>query len=231
MGDIDTRYSQLIVFMFFVAVSLAGCAESISEKPDIPCNVLLVTPFQGSIGQPLESENALRLIESQFDVESDFVTVTEYPDINEWDLAIRWPMDGLDIVLFSKEGNLARIDVEPTHVAVKGKEIISCIGSNPEWYRATYGPKMERSGIDFLFEMWFPDHGIVTQSSGKMKSVEELSAMNPDTDIRNFFIVRPGSPEELLLDIGHPLSSFEDDAWSPQSWPEDWQKVEFVQGW
>lgn len=240
MVGISMKHWRFITFIFFITFSLAGCLRPVSESARIPCNALLATPFREHISQPLDVEEAVQIIELQYGVESDDVVINEFSNINEWELVIEWPMYGLVITLFRKNGNLAQIYINPNQARIASGRIVECVGSKPEWYRAIYGPRMERPSLDYVFEMWSPAEGIVTQTRGNVRSTERLPVISPDTEITYLFIAQPGSLEDVLIRIGPPIVPFSislnegtvwENALQPRPWPGNWEDIKFVEGW
>jgi len=243
MESIKIKY--WMPFILLAIVVLAGCTGPIFQELPVThspsCNSLLVAPFRDRIGQTLELEETLNIIEAHFDTPLEKITVTQYADMNEWDMAIEWSGNGVNTTLLrSRNGFLAKIIVHPHRTHIATGRIIACVGSQPELYRAIYGPRMERKGFDYDFEVWFPAEGIVIQSRGSTKSEKGLPILSPNIAFTTLFIVAPGSQEDVYSQAAPGLMSLSGTQneqsylagdLQPKPWPGGWEELYFIKGW
>ena len=219
----------------FVAILLlfAGCAGiNPAAKTSLGCDSILNTPFRPLIGMPLTTEQALQIIEKTYGVRPDNVDVRQFPKSNEWTTVIRWTKGGVSYYLFWKLERLQRILIMFEEVKPGAQTVIHCVGSSPKWYRAFYGPRMERKGLDYYFELWFPGEGVVTQTRGTVQAQSKLPDINATTPVDSIDMVKPGTIEQVYTNLGFGSGTLPPDEENPlKPWPEGWEEIQFIKGW
>jgi len=235
--------SPLILTFIFTTFTLtfSGCNNNQDvQNPSIDCNLIMATPLREHLGHPLSSKKALSIIESFYDIQAEdiFVTTSEWKDIKDEDIA--WDDQGIHYIATIRNGELIVINVSDKKKRITANKLIECVGHQPEWYRAIYGPRMERSGIDYYFELWFPSAGVISQSRGDTTRPSKLPDLTQEFAIDYIDIMLPESPDELREKsyTAYPpfnLPSNKGTAWEntlqPRQWPGNWGEVYFVEGW
>ena len=222
------------LFLILIAtVILGGCIGLFTQEPPIKCDILFVPPLQKHIGQTLEFTEALRILESTYGIQERDAITKQYPDRQAWN--VRWTSEGFTFELRGERGYLSQILVYPQRVEFTAEQIFQCIEKSPEWYRALYGPQMERPHLDYLIEMWELSTGTFIGIQGDAKSVDELPTIIPNLPVTALIMVEPGTIESVFgktaVYYGYSDFSKIPESLRPKPWPGDWQEIEFVQGW
>lgn len=231
----------LVALIFATSLILCGCID-LQQNPDssISCDSLLVTPLRENLGHPFESNDVIRMVEASYGILPEKVRVTRYGEENDWEEYIEWDDRGLHFIVTIGTGKLKIVNVSSKSEKIAADQLTECLDHQPEWYRAIYGPRMERSGIDYYFELWFPSAGIISQSRGNASHPAKLPVPTSEFPIEHIDIVVPGSldevygttytaylPFKLPLNKGTKLK----DALQPRPWTGDWTNVQFTKGW
>ncbi len=211
-------------------VTFSGCIRFQPEPKHQTCDELLILLFRGNVGKQFENNRSLGLITQLHDVPKNDITIETYPEINEWTTVIRWQSNDIEYSLWEQDDQLKYILIDSTEYKLTTNRLIDCIGSQPTFYRALYGPRMERAGVDWFFELWFPSAGIVAEARGEARSNTQLPNLSVDTRISNIGIVQPDSVEKMYTSLGPGYLPFED-GYEINLWPNDWNDVKFTQGW
>ncbi len=243
MGGIETMKLRLLVLPA-VTLLLYGCFPFSMQKTDIPCAAILNPPFRQLIGATLSTEQALQIIRSTYGVQSKDVNVErvpenpsgwaskfpEFPDIGSH---IFWRKAGVSYRLDrDRQEKLQHIFVEFGKVKPPVRRVIQCVSSQPEWYRALYGPRMESSGLDYYFELWFPSKGVVTQTRGSARNKNRLPKIDSKFPVAFVDIVAPGTVIEVYENLGLGSGYLPPgDDYPLIRWPDDWSQVQLREGW
>lgn len=221
------------VFVLFWLLFFPGCIQNIPEQnAALSCEAMSNVPFHEFIGKPLDTDRALQIIESTYDVPKEKISVLTYPNINEWSEVISWEKDGASYFLQWKQDNLQVLFIEFSKDKPDIQSLLQCENVTPEWYRAIYGPRRERSGIDFYFELWFPSIGLVTQSRGDASSTDDLPRLSPDFPIDNIHIVAPGSIKQIYDNMGFGSGYLPPERqYELKPWPDSWGDIRYDKGW
>jgi len=232
MECIKLMSTRLLTFVVIVLL-FAGCVEVTSApKTSLGCDSILNTPFRPLIGMPLTTEQTLQIIEKAYGVRPENVDVRQFPKSNEWTTVIRWTKRKVSFYLFWNRERLQRSLIVLEEVKPSAQTVIHCVGSSPKWYRAFYGPRIERKGLDYYFELWFPDEGVVTQTRGTVRDQSKLPDINSTIPIDYIDIVNPGTVEQVYTNLGIGSGTLPPDEENPlKPWPEDWDEIQFINGW
>lgn len=109
--------------------------------------------------------------------------------------------------------------------------MIKCIGKQPEWYLAMYGPDFpERWMIRYTFQIWYPSIGLFMANRGSVHSVDKLPKLSGSIFVDTLIMVEPGSIIEVhdRIFYGLPLDQ-QPLTLQPKPWPGDWTNIFFVE--
>ncbi len=228
-----------LCLVFTVILILTGCTDK-QKSPSSPiaCDLLLVTALREHLGHPFTSEDVIRIIESNYGVLVGDISVTdsEWEDIKDED--IEWDDQGVHYRAKIRNGDLLVVNVSDEEEKITADKLIECVGRQPEWYRAIYGPRMERRGIDYYFELWFPSAGVISQRRGSASRPDRLPIPTSEFLIENIDIVTPGSLDEVYDKTYKAYLSFTSDPrdegtkWENSQLPRllsgTWEDVRFI---
>lgn len=232
------------IFLWIISLSLilVGCTIN-RDKPIYSgsCEVLLFRSLHDNLGKPSTAGEITALVQTYYGIHPDEVTVTRYELEGLWSDHVQWEVNGIDYIaiidngFIVDDGKLRTINMSGKDVQITAEKLIECIGHEPKWYRALYGPRMESSGIDYEFELWFPSAGITSKSVKYAPNPEKIPALTPKFEVERIDIVSPGPLAEVFkrayiahLPLSDPYGEVQREL---QPWPGDWQEIEFVQGW
>lgn len=220
------------IALFIMALSLNSCLRP-ESKLALTCDAMLNYPFHQYIGEFLDTDAAIQIIKKTYGVEEEKISINHYPQINEWNVVVSWKQDGIVYKLYWKRGRLQHLLVEFQKTKPNMQSIMQCIDESPKWYRAIYGPRIERTDLDFLFELWFPAKGIVIQSRGSVSDVEHLPVLDANLKIDYISVVKAGTPSQMYDSLGSSAALLhpEDESAPLVLWPGDWFWIEWKTRW
>ncbi len=232
---------RLPLLIALITVILPGCtARLYNSIYSGTCDSLLVKPLHADLDHPFTSEEVIDVVEAYYGVQIEDIEVTRYDLEDDWQENVEWEDQGIRYTIVIRNGDLRVINVSDEGGRITAQRLIECVGLQPEWYRAIYGPRMERSGIDYYFELWFPSIGVISQSRGSASRPDKLPILTSEFIIEHIDIVSPGSLDEVYeksytayLPFSLPLNrgTAWEDALQPRPWPENWEEVHFINGW
>jgi len=232
---------RLLFFIIPFSLILSGC--TIGQRNSVysgSCDLLLFRPIHAKLDLPLTSEEAMALVESYYGVQPEDIKITRYESKDSWSDYVEWEDQDIHYTVVIRKGDLRVINVSDEKGKISAAKLVECVGLQPEWYRAVYGPRMERSGIDYYFELWFPSAGVKSQSRGSASRPDKLPIPTSEFAIEHIDIVSPGSLDEVYeksytayLPFSLPLNKGTEveNALQPRAWPENWEEVHFIKGW
>lgn len=224
-----TMNIRSFILITVLAILLSGCSPPSVSEEDFTCDSVLNTPFHRLIGTSLTTEQTFQIIESAYEIQSENIRVEHFPDINEWSTVIMWSKAGTSYYLYwNQEQQLQHLMNEFGKAKPTIEEIMQCVNSQPVWFRALYGHRVESIKLDFYFEMWFPAMGVVTQTRGSVSNKDQLPEINADFPVDYIDIVLPGTVDEVYENLGLGSGYLLPSKKNPLNpWLEDLSQVQF----
>jgi hypothetical protein len=232
------RLLLLILFIENGANTVPNVTVLAESSAEISCDELLLSMFRSHLGHTLDLAEGLQMIESSLGFTSEQIVVSGSHEAEDnWNVTAT-RQTGMTRLSW-QDGRLSRVSAGLGKHPTTAGQVIDCLGQQPDAYRAIYGPRMEQSGVNYSFEMWFASEGIVARVSSSAESAESIPPISQLTPITDLFLVSPGSLEEMRHRIGAPLMPFTPliyeepiaDALLPQIWPSDWSQIQYRQAW
>lgn len=220
------KYLPLIALVVALSIALSAC-QPLPKVKELTCVELLATPLQSYIGQAVAAETFAEAVEKAYGVPRQGININMHED-GGWFL--NWTQNGLGYGVSSENGTtLDRIGIDYKPGAVTTRRILDCIGSQPEWYRAAYGPHAPTTGIRWAFDLYFPAQGIVATGTGYDQHRESPPPLRADFPLEHMFISEPSSLSALYKQRwGNSLEETRP-ALQPMPWPGDWGAVHFIE--
>ncbi len=232
---------RILILVFTCFLLLCGCTDKqLHQDSPISCDSLLVTPLHEYLDHPFSSEDVIRITESYYGIQPEDIKVATAGEGDDVQENIEWDKQGIHYIVVIRKGDLRVINVSDEEEKITAEILIDCLERQPEWYRATYGPRMERRGKNYYFELWFPSVGVISQTRGSASRPDRLPIPTSEFVIENIDIVSPGSLDEVYEKTYKAYKPFTSDpldegtkwenAQQPRLWPGNWEDVRFIEG-
>lgn len=216
----------LLAFLIFV-VACAYLPSAGSTRPK--CDVILATPFRNHVGKSVNLDAVFAIAENSYGVRRKDVKVTHEQSQQNW--SAEWLTHGIRTIVWVQNGVVSRVILLPEKTHITAGQVIECVGSQPKWYWAAYGPALpEQLGVRYSFEMWFPDIGLYVNKRGRAYSAKGLPDLSSHITIDDLIIVEPGSLKVVhdRIFYGLPFDQ-QPSVLRPRPWPGDWANVFFIE--
>ncbi len=200
----------------FLVFLLVGCAEA--WKPQLACDEL--TTLRSLVGQEYTPDELRAWVSEAYQPPSEWLRTEKYEESQE----VNWRKGSIWYTATLQQSKVVRV------VAISGRISISdltkCIGGEPSWYSAQYGPHW--SGNMLMFDLLFPEQGVLAGGTRFLRSrPERPPAINGNYRMTYVSFVSPGSLDQIMSQIYGPGPSVEreQEVQKLKPWPGEWKDI------
>jgi len=177
-----------------------------------------ILPFHVQVGKPFSKNELEDWINLMYGVSED--KITEYSD------DLRWHVGGIEYTATIQNSLFAQAASYDRNSAVPSAQCVVAWLGKPDQYKTHYGVKAPIPEPVLELEMIFEDLGIwVSGEQYFDSSTKTPSFVATEFPITNFRVVRSGTTEELLRQLGWGREVSAQEVQRYKLWPEKWEDL------
>jgi hypothetical protein len=215
-----------LLLAVLVSISLVSC--SAKEHKPVDCSTILESSFRDRIGKKIDLNSTVETIKRVYGLTTEEIGIDKYEEQQSW--VVKWTSNGVRHNLSTHDDVLTWANVVFDSNQVTAGNIINCIGSDPDYYFAAYGPNYPATDLRYSLQLLYPSHGVRVSTYGSVASATKLPSLNPDIGVSQVVFVEPGSLEEVYPRVYHGLNLSDlPSVILPRPWPGDWKGIAFTE--
>ncbi len=214
---------MLLALLIITGTVISGCSPLFGDKP-MPCGDLLAITSKASDLGSLQLNNANKWIQSNFTLSGDVSADTYSGPAGGYTAVRSWTSDSErhDAYFIGSRGASVRVSLEGH--TLTASNVLECLGEPDTFiaYRATGGERQS-----FIFELWYPDKGVLLRGEQFHGTQTNPSHVTPDTKVHFLSITTPTTVEEMSTLTSPTSANAQTRLEILRPWTSNWEEMTF----